>query len=334
MASTRPNPIVVDPRLHAPVTLEGAEAALSSLFRARRDLFMATPPENTLRGIDFYKPQDLPTVFRQAANNFYRAHERLPNLVQPTTTVDRFFMIKFFDPIPLPIPADKLNAPLYAPEPVLRRIGVPKRPWQSETPRLPEDDAVPAGRYYFKISTGNAMQSVVDWPPTPEERERLERLARHWAGRRYGLSWGEWWYSYAPPRFFLEEDLSSRLSDRSDCKVMVRDGRARIFHTTRKTEKSRYFRHFSRDTKPLSAALLGHLLDEPKVPKDIDLMISAAEQIGSKFKTVRVDFLNLRDEPPMLGELTLCHVNALWRFKSPSDDPLIFSHIYGDAASL
>lgn len=104
--------------------------------------------------------------------------------------------------------------------------------------------------------------------------------------------------------------------------------------TSMNTGKAKYSRFFSGNLEPLSVVRRGQFLDDDvQLPKDIDLMMSTAEQIGSKFKTVRVDFLNLRDEPPMLGELTLCHVNAQWRFKSPSDEPLIFSHIYGDAAS-
>jgi hypothetical protein len=312
MARSSPHPALVAPDLARPMTLEMAETALDGLRHARHDLFAGPPPENARRGIDVLRRDDLPTVFRQACNSFFRAHGRFPDLITPRSTVDHFFALKFFHPIPLPLPADKLEAKRHAPAEVLRDVGLARRPWIGTEPALPPDEALPPGHYVFKISNGNAMQMPVDWPPSRQTRAAAAKAGRAWRRIRYGVHWGEWWYACVRPRFFLEEDLSDAMAGRPECKIFVREGVPRLLFTVRQPPGGpRRYRLFTPELTPLEGTPRGARGDDVGPPERIGLMLRAAAEIGRGFRLVRVDFLNARGPKPILGELTLCHQNAL-----------------------
>ena len=187
-----------------PMTIDAGKAAFAQLQRDRPDLFAGAPPPGKRRGIDVYEPHSLQQAFRFACNNFHEAHNRYPDLVRMPTTADHFFAVKFFDPIPMrPNPADKLAAPDYMSQKMLRRVGLPRRVWISDEPRLPKPDDVPPGTYWLKMSNGNGLQRKVVWPPEAEERKTLEDIIQMWWPTSHNLLWGEWWYTLAKPRLFL-----------------------------------------------------------------------------------------------------------------------------------
>lgn len=294
------------------MTLEEAREALERLRRVRNDLFESPVPEGCRRGIDVYSPEWLPKIFRLAIMNFQETHGRFPNLITPQGTVDHFFLMKFFDPIPMMAPGDKLRVHAFLPPEMLRQVGLPRRVWKSEEPKLPADDAIPARRYYFKLSVGNRRQIPMHWPILPHQREIVESFARKWKQRPYGLYWGEWWYYFCKPLFYMEESLERQMRGRPEVYIFVRRGVAKLIElrmTSSAEPKPQRF--FDTALRPLEGVTKPERTPADMAPPEqIELMLKVAEEIGRHFKLVRVDFYNIPGPRPLLGEVSLCHNNA------------------------
>ena len=292
---------------------EGAEKALDRLRESRPDLWAAPRRRGCLRGIDVFSAQGLPDAFRGACNNFRAAHGRFPALINPQTTADHWFTVKFFHDIPLrPInPADKLTSPLFMSEETRRQVGYPDRVWISEEPRLPGDDEVPPGDYWLKISNASAMQTRLRWPPSPEEREVLLGKIEKWWPKNFGLVWGEWWYSLCKRRIYLETDVSTRMAGRPEVKIFVRDGVPKLLYAIRLRDDGRHEQaYFDADLNRLEGRSPPNLPLEDELPDTIELMLRGAAEIGRRFRVCRIDFLNLAGGQPGFGEITICHNNA------------------------
>ncbi|MEM9061868.1 MAG: hypothetical protein AAGD13_15520 [Pseudomonadota bacterium] len=331
MEQIGPNPKLILRQYGAPMTLRDAETALGRLRRARPELFDAPTPDGYLRGIDYYRAEDLLTVFRQASNLFFHAHGRFPDLITPHATIDGFFAMKFFEPVRLPGPGDKLTVPDYLSPETLAAVGLPKRPWVSLDAELPPDDAVPAGRYLYKFASGNSMQVALEWPLAPAERARIEAEAARWSQAKFGLRWGEWWYSVAPPRYFLEEDLTQQMTGRPEVRIFVRDGRVQLFWMTFETDSEpKRQRLFNADLEVLHAeSKEGRIAVDDPPPEQAALMLRAAAEIGRHFGVVRVDFMNVPGPHPIIGEVTLCHNNAIIPFQPRRFDQALYLKLFG-----
>jgi hypothetical protein len=310
---------------------EEARAALARLRARRPELFRPPRRPGHARGLTAMKPEALPRIYARAAGIFLKNHGRLPDLAAPDGLVEHIFAVKFTHAIPLrPNPADKLNAGHYLRRALRARVGLPGRPWSSEDPVLPPDDAVPPGRYWLKKSLGNAMQARVEWPPSPERRARLQRRVEAWWARRYGVEWGEWWYALSPARLFLERDLSARMEGRAECRIICRGGRARFVALHRTLEGGeRVFSLFDRAFRPLPGGVAGHRSVVEPAPEALSLMIEAAEDIARHFEFIRVDFLNIAGARPGLGELTLCPGNATQHYAPEGFDRTLGRLVFG-----
>jgi hypothetical protein len=325
------------PRGHVPARFRGplsraeAEAELRRIGAARPEL--AAPPARPgcLRGIDAYPPGLLAQVYRIAANQFHARHGRLPDPASPRGYVEHLFALKFLHEIPLdPAPGDKLAAHRFLPPDLRARAGLPARPWVSAEPALPDDAALSPGRYWLKVSVGNAMQCRIDWPPGPAERARAEARGRAWLRALYGVIWGEWWYGTVRPRLFLEADLGPAMAGRPEISVFCRGGRVRKLLAHRWLDPdTRSLSFYDPQWRKLPGRLAGHAAaDEPR-PGTLPLMIEAAEAVARHFDFVRVDFLNPAGPKPVLGELTLCVGNALMRHEPAGFDRLLGRLVFG-----
>ena len=239
--------------------------------------------------------------------------------------------MKFFQPVPVcPNPSDKLAVSEFLPRGMIARIGLPRRVWVGETPRLPEPDDVPPGAYWLKCSIGNAMQRRVLWPPTDQQRRTLETLAQSWLASQYGLHWGEWWYGTSKPRIYLERDLSRLMRGRPEIKVFVRRGVPKTFFAVRRhrdtpTEQS----FFDADLRLLPGRSPQNRPLEWTPPASVNVMLDAAARIGKRFELVRVDFLNAKGDYPVLGEISLCHMNARRAFAPCNFDDWVSDQLFG-----
>lgn len=315
---------LIMPRLQWPVTMEQAELELDELKKTQPGLFLGPPGQAYLRGIDFYLPSALPTVYQQALNSFYAAHKRMPDLIGLPQIVDYYFAIKFFSAVPIaPNPSDKLNASAYLSPDLLAGIALPKRPWTSDDWRLPDDDAVPPGRYFYKFANGSTMHEEVVWPPTRNKRMKLEDQARRWAMSYWGLHWGEWWYFSSKPRFFLEEVLEDPSAAIVEASIFVCQGSPKLVQL-RSDPKPRVAleRLFTIEGKPLGGSVGGptrkRLDRAATLPSCIDTILQAASDIGRNLFFARIDFLHIWADKPYLGEITFCPYNATAGFK-PAD---------------
>lgn len=315
---------LIIPRLQWPVTMEKAELELDELKTRQPGLFQVPPGQGYSRGIDFYLPSALPTVYQQALNSFYTNHKRMPDLIRFPQIVDYYFALKFFSHVPIePNPSDKLNAATYISPGLMAGIALPKRPWISDDWRLPDDEAVPPGLYFYKYANGSSMQEEVVWPPTPNQRMKLEDHARRWAMSYWGWHWGEWWYSSSRPRFFLEEVLEAPSAAIVETSIFVRNGSPKLVQVRSDPKPGVALeRLFTAEGKPLSGSVGGPTRKRhdktATLPPCIDTLLQAASEIGRNFFFARIDFLHVWAQRPYLGEITLCPYNATAGFK-PGD---------------
>lgn len=298
-----------------PRTLDDAVAYFDGLRERQPGLFADAPPKGWARGIDALQGDNKIKSQLAALALFYFHHERLPDLETYPLSSDYWFRTKFFDPIPMPTPASKLNVGHYIEPETLARIGEPARPWVSTDPYLPHDEAVPPGKYFFKYSNGNAMQTRVSWPPSMEERDALTRQGAQWRNHHYGLVSGEWWYLTEPGKFFLEEDLTDRMEGRPEAMIFCRRGRPSIISLRIQGPEPKQQRFYDAAFNPLEGVSRPWRTpaDIP-LPEKIDLMLEAAAEAARPFRAVRVDFLNAAGEKPMVGEITVCHQSANTHF--------------------
>ena len=296
-----------------PARFERARRLVKAFVQAHPHVARALPARGFMRGIDAYRPEKLVVFVANAIDDFRARNGRDPDLVALPETRDHFFLMKFFAPIPLPSPADKLGLSAYLTAEAAARAFVPARPWVSEEPRLPPDDAVPPGRYYAKLALGYENNLPLAWPPSPGERGRIDAVLEDWFRRpRFGVIVGEWWYALGKQRVFLEEDLSERMAGRPEAKIYVREGKPVMGYLIAHDFKTRVHgqRYFDAQLRPLDGLTRGYRRVEDPLPESIGEMMALAAAAGEKFRLVRVDFLDVGGPRPCLGELTLCDQNA------------------------
>lgn len=320
-----PSGLIV-PRLQWPLTMEQAELELEELKKRQPSVFHGPSDPGYLRGVEFYLPSALPTVYQQALNSFHASHGRMPDLLALPQIIDYYFAIKFFSPVPTnPNPSDKLNASAHLSRDSLAGTALPERPWISDELRLPDDAAVPAGQYFYKFANGSTMQEKVVWPPKQSERRKLEEEARRWAMSYWGLHWGEWWYSASKPQFFLEEVLEDPAAAIVEASIFVCRGSPRLVQLRSDPKPGVALeRLFTPQGDPLSGSVGGATRkrhdDTARLPACIDTILQAASEIGRHLFFARVDFLHLSAPKPYLGEITLCPYNATASFKPAGFD--------------
>lgn len=321
-----------------PEMLAAAERWLDDLDRRRPDLTRGEARPGYLRGIDVYKPKRLIEVLAYALDIFTRTHGRLPDLDRMPGFADPFFQRKFFDYMPMaPNPADKIAATAYVPETLRPRMILPRRPWMSDKPELPPDDAVPPGRYFLKRALGNADQVQIRWPITRKDRERLQPILERWDQTSYGVRWGEWWYGTRPARIFLEQDMSEWISGRPEWRVYVRDGKARLCNLILQQEdvnRNRNFntqRWFDAEMRPLAGVTKGRVQGDFTPTPHAERFLEAAVAIAERFDLVRIDMFDAGRDMPVLSEITLCDYNARRRFDPPESEPQYRALLFGDA---
>lgn len=287
-----------------------------------------------MRGIEAYP--DEPTLLRTLAialEVHYRRHGRIPAAPKVSRLADGFFVEKFYGDFPIrQNPADKLNAELWLPEALKEDARIAERPWVSDVPVLPPDDAVPPGAWILKLALGNATNKRLVWPPSAEERQRLDAEAANWFKGRYGVIWGEWWYAVGGQRLFLEQDLTEARAGQPEFKLYTRGGRVvairGVLHRKEQGLPTAE-RFYDAEFRPMEGQSEGYdpLTMDP--PISGARMIRAAEGIGRAFDRVRVDFLHTGEERPWLNEITFGDVNAQRRVTPPALERRLMQLLFG-----
>lgn len=316
------------------VTKTVALAWLDALEAARPDYVRGPVRAGCRRGIDVLRPEVFRESLRIALRLFVRFHGRLPDLVHDPLHVDHFFGMKFFGHIPMPNPADKLLTAGYVPPELGDAVILTERPHISDRPVLPPDDAVPPGRYFLKLALGSGQQSRLPWPPAPGQRPQIESALRRALRRRYGVAWGEWWYALGPTRWFLEADLSERIAPHPEWRIYVRRGSVRmaiLIHYWHEDREKNHQRIIGPDMAPLPGRTRGRSALDCPLPQHTARFFEIAAAMGRRFDMVRVDFMDVGEPRPVIGELTLCDANARRLFVPESFNRTATELLFGPA---
>jgi hypothetical protein len=129
----------------------------------------------------------------------------------------------------------------------------------------------------------------------------LQRLAKKWMRKRYGIDSHQWAYTQLKPRIMIEERLGKRSSEPVDeVKLHVFGGRIQqIFYTTHVRGRAYWF-FFDRDWTPLNK--INGLAPITK-PANYEWLALIAEKVAQDFDYIRVDFM-VAQEGCFLNELT------------------------------
>src|SRR5262249_1686123 len=149
---------------------------------------------------------------------------------------EKLFCSKFFMPVRLPTCADKCRNGEWIPGDLRGAVSPHRLVWTSEAAALPENDAVPPGRYWFKANPASRMNRRIAYPVRPEERAELEALGRQWLSHPFGLDLGEWWYATIPRRLLLCVDLSEAALPPANYNFIVANGILRLIGIDQRDE--------------------------------------------------------------------------------------------------
>ena len=269
------------------------------------------PGDGHLRGIDFYTTPQLKWVMATAMRDFCRAHGHYPDIQNPKTYNEKIFWFKFFGEIKHGLAGNKLRTAELLPEHLRSEIRVPEVVWHSPKARLPENNAIPPGHYYFKASHGSGMFQRVRYPLTSQERSELQAIGHSWLNTAYGLENGEWWYHSFDPELLLEEDVCGQAESISWHFTVLNGTISMVSLRIKSLLDEGALIRLDPDFNPMESES-GDISDFISgTPACKEQMAEASLEIGKHFNAVRVDFPVGTDERPYIGELTFSPGNAL-----------------------
>lgn len=294
--------------------------ALSSLHTNRPQLFTEGAGHGKLRGIQFYKAAPFIAALAEGARLFKSKHGQFPSLSNPQTFNEKIFFLKYFANFPVPSLGDKLAAREYA----RARLGaefMPHLVWVGRDLDSFDPSNVPAGRYWLKANHGSGFGRAFNLPEDlPKRRDELRGASGHWLATNYGTSTGEWWYGNFEKLIFIERQISTHDgSDPPDYKFYCFNGRAELIHTDTDRFSGHKRNFYDRSWRELPVAFTYPRDKILPAPKQLDRMLSIAEQLSADLVFARVDLYVSEFNSIKFGEITLCPENACGIF-----DPLNF----------
>ena len=112
-----------------------------------------------MRGVDYYG-QYLPRVMMISVKKYYEYKERVPDHpLECDTFLDKLFWSKFFTPMPIPTPADKLMIGEFIPRELENRVRPAKVYWSSAEPDIPRSIQGQAWRFATRGILGVASSA-------------------------------------------------------------------------------------------------------------------------------------------------------------------------------
>ena len=277
------------------------------------------PPLGHLRASDVMPEQKIYYNLTRGINWFASNHGFEPDLFAPKRFTEKMLVAKFFAPVPMPSPGDKLAVGRYIPDAFKSVVKPAKCVWSSPFPTVPADIDAPPGVYYFKANHGSGYNAKITLPLTEERQAELSAAAKKWLSVEYGARGGEWWYLPMQRRVFIEESFSKPGESATDWKIFTLNGRVSIIQVDLDRARNHVQLIYDRDFNFLKEEFFYRSGEPIERPENFDEMIAAAEAIGSHFEFARVDFYNTANGI-VLGEITLAPGGARQRVRSPSLD--------------
>jgi len=262
-----------------------------------------------MRGVEFYG-QHFPEVLMECLLRYYKYNECLPDPpLQCKSLREKIFWSKFYVPMPIPTPADKLSVGNFIPKDLRGKVNVPKVHWISASAdNLPAAIKAPKGHYFLKSNHGWRGMSRVEFPVAEAKMDGLRQEAKVWLARKnYNLRGGEWWYSTITPKIYIETEVKGQNGPAPEYKFMCVAGKiVSIYHPIYENMQSVSQALFNPNFRWRGGVSTYKPNVEAVPPKDAKLLISVAESIASQFDFIRVDLYNPSPGVVILGELTLC----------------------------
>ncbi len=264
-------------------------------------------PLGTMRGIDVMPLGEVRQKITRAGIIFQSAYEKPPCFHEPKTFYEKLTLSKFFAPIPMPSPADKLGVSQFIPSAVKSIVQPVPVMWQSSqalTEQSIAQAALKDGRYFLKSNNGCGSVSEIELPVTERRIKRLNRISQKWLKTEHGTKAGEWWYNLIGPKIFIEQGLGVKDKSIDDWKFHT--GGGKILAVQLDQDRSQDHRQllFDADFNFINEELFFKSGTPIEKPDFFDDMRTAALAIAQQFEFARLDFYHA-DGKVYLGEVTL-----------------------------
>ena len=287
---------------------------------------LRTPPENTMRGVDFYPWKDFLRALIHGAHMFKAENSCLPRLAYPTSFNEHLFVRKFFAPLPMPSLADKLAAKDHV-NALLGDEVLPTVAWVGENVDELFAAKLPGGRYVLKANHSWNSNLILNLPDDLfAKRDEIEQRATGWLTSQFGYDWGEWHYCTFKPKLFLEEFIDfNGVQTPDDYKFLCFHGKACLIEidVDRLTDLRSAF--YTPDWKLLPVTY-GEAPVERARPLNLKDMIRVAEAIAGDMEFARVDLYSDGNSRIRFGEITFIPGNAGLHFSDFRLDQWLGSH--------
>ncbi|MEP2534374.1 ATP-grasp fold amidoligase family protein [Shimia sp.] len=270
-------------------------------------------PRGTLRGIDVLPTSRVTQKLSRALQTILTSRGALPDLLRPQTFFEKLTMAKFFAPVPMPSPADKLAVGQYVPAELHDTISVIPPVWSGRTQitkDLLDQLSLPKGVYYAKSNSGSGTNDMFEIPPTDQNLERLARFSENWLTQKHGERAGEWWYDLIRPQNMIEPDLAVNPGESlSDWKFHTGGGNVLALQLDLDRGAAHRQLMFERDFTFIPEKMFFQTGEPVEKPARYDEIVEIVEAIAKPFEFARVD-LYLVGDKIYLGEITLAPIGG------------------------
>ena len=279
-------------------------------------------PKGTLRGIDVLPHEVVRQKINRTVKIYYGHRDELPDLTAPQTFFEKLAIAKFFAPIPMPSPADKLNVQSFIPDDLTSEIATIEVVWSGDQPitaALIEQLDLPAGTYFAKSSGGTGRNIRFTVPLEAKQAARIETLSTGWLVDKHGERAGEWWYNLMRSRNFIERDLTPESGSLTDWKFHCGGGEVLAVQVDLDRHSQHRQTMYDADFRHIPEEMFFEYGPPETAPPFFDSMRNIARRIAAEFEFVRVDMYHANDRL-YLGELTLAPMGGLRLPRSPHLD--------------
>lgn len=277
------------------------------------------PPLGTLRCFDVLQEQAVYFNLTRGLNWFASNHGFEADLLNPRRFTEKMLVSKFFAPVPMPSPGDKLGLGRFIPEALRGHVRTARCVWSTPFIDVPREFDAPPGIYYFKANHGSGFNEKVELPLSDEDHAKITASTERWLEIDYGSRGGEWWYNLVQRKVYLEESFSAPGESADDWKFFVLNGRVSIVQVDLDRTTNHVQLIYDRDFNFLEEEFFYRSGTPIAKPANYGQLVEAAEAIGAQFEFARVDFYNT-SSGIVLGEVTLAPGGARQRIRSPSLD--------------
>ncbi|MCP4070402.1 MAG: hypothetical protein GY742_01515 [Hyphomicrobiales bacterium] len=280
-----------------------------------------------MRGEYFYGKR-FPKVLLGNLRAYQGFFECLPDFpLECETLNEKLFWSKFFTPLDIPTPADKLTVGNFIPGHLRDKVRPAKVHWISDRPDFPDQINGPDGSYFLKANNSWRTVKRINFPMAADEIEELRHLGSIWLGKKnFNLMGGEWWYSTINPKIYIEEDVTDGGNSCAEYKFQCIGGEVVcIFQEYYVSGSARKEYEgvgiYNKDFEWVEGVEIGELKNiKADPPPDSKMLLEVAREIAKPFDAIRVDLYNPKPKTIILGELTICDAAGFAQFEPRSFD--------------